>query len=141
MRYYLRVCAISLLLLVGISSCDPAHATPAGYFQSEAGQTLDQFVMASRKGIMAFSRENRSREVCGMIQERGGIYSVQLVPGGAYSCEMPVVPDFSGHTVHTHPFDAAPGFSAADFASGPGYLIWRGNVSHQSGEKSVRRVR
>lgn len=132
----MRYLIIALLLLVGISSCNPAAAQS---FASEPGQDMDAFVMSIRKPVSALARE-AGVELCGAIRRDGDTFRVDLVRGERYSCEFTVGADYSGHSLHTHPWEAAPGFSDGDFLAGPGYMIWRGFVKHQAGQRAVRRV-
>lgn len=129
---------ITALLLIAASFSGSAQSLTK---VSEPGQTIDQFVFSIRKDVATFSRRNLDKEVCGMIQQKNDLFIVDLVVGDRSGCSMPRVDNFSGHTLHTHPYEAIPGFTTVDVESGPGYMIWRNEVHHQSGKGTERRVR
>lgn len=137
MRYYLRVCAISLLLLVGISSCDPAHAQGLGDYHSQPGETRDQFVVRISGDLFDYTART-GHEVCGAIRETTTGYRVVVTTSGRNDeCAMP------GDTqvyVHTHPINQGLGFSRADYVR-PGYLVTGKAVKFQAGGRPVTLAR
>lgn len=136
-RNFIRGLSISLLLVAGMSSCDPASAAE---LVSQPGQTMDSFVMSIRKDLAKASRDAGGVEVCGGIAEVDGRYVVELVPGERFQCEFTPPAGYTGTSVHTHPKEAAEGFSSGDYEAGPGYMVTRGFVYHQHGTGTARRV-
>lgn len=145
-RHYLNTCAIALLLLVGISSCDPAQAqTPVAIKPIETltgteGQTMDEFARQIRRRVHRLSHRYNG-EVCGAIYQRNGVYGVEIVTTRSdLSCSMVQPADFTGHTIHTHPNHSHGLFSEQDYRQGPGYLISEGVLYHQQGRGTERNV-
>lgn len=116
-----------------------AAPVAAQEYVSTAGQTMDQFVMSIRKAVSAESRA-AGVELCGPIRQEGDRFAVTLVKGERFSCEFTRTATDTGHSLHTHPYEAAAGFSEGDYQSGAGYMIWRGFVRHQQGAGTDRRV-
>lgn len=143
--YYVRICAISLLLLVGVSSCDPAHAqavkvVPIETHTAEPGMSLDDFAKSIRKRVSRLGHRE-SAEVCGAFYQRGGVYGVELVTSGRdMECVMDTPADFTGVTIHTHPVTSPGLFSEHDYNAGEGYLVLKGVLYHQRGKGTARRV-
>lgn len=144
-RHYVNICVISLLLLVGISSCDPAHAQAPAIQTIETltgteGQTMDEFARQIRRRMHRLSHRHGG-EVCGAIYLRNGVYGVDVVTTRSdLSCSMVQPADFTGHTIHTHPNHSHGLFSEQDYRQGPGYLISEGVLYHQAGRGTERNV-
>ncbi|WPJ54340.1 hypothetical protein RCIP0075_00018 [Klebsiella phage RCIP0075] len=144
-RHYVNTCAIALLLLVGMSSCDPAHAQARKVFPIEThtaqpGMTLEDFAKAIRKRVSRLGHRE-SAEVCGAFYQRDGVYGVKLVTSGReMECVMDTPADFTGVTIHTHPVTSPGLFSEHDYAAGEGYLVLKGVLYHQRGKGTARRV-
>lgn len=146
-RHYLNVCIISLLLLVGMSSCDPAQAAP----RERVIQSIESHVAAPGMSVEEFAKSLRKRfsrlghresaEVCGAIYRRDGVLGVEIVTvGRGLECQMDVPEGFTGITIHTHP-NTSPGlFSDHDYNAGEGYLILNTVLYHQNGRGTARRV-
>lgn len=102
---------------------------------SQPGESLDHF--ARRVAVPALRYTNAHVvEVCGAIVEDGDGYRIDLgTTGEQFHC---AIPEAGVATFHTHPADAAPGFSDADMKN-PGYLAVRGQLFHQDGS-NVRTV-
>lgn len=132
------------LLLIGAASCNPAQAqqiVPIETIHGEAGQSIDQFARQIRKRIGRLSGRKQA-EVCGAIYLRNGVYGVDLgYTRQDLACAMDRTDGFTGQTIHTHPTYSHGLFSDNDYAAGPGYLVVNGELHHQSGRGTERRVR
>ena len=133
-RTYTNFAAAALLVLVGTT------AARADTLVSQPGQSLDQFVMAVKADVSKASRAAGGVEVCGGIAQVGDTYRVTLVAGKALECAFTPPEGYTGTSLHSHPKEAAQGFSQADYSAGPGYLVTRGFVYHQAGAGTARRV-
>lgn len=106
-----------------------------------SGQTMDEFARSIRKRVSRLSHRN-SAEVCGAIYLRDGRYGVDLVTTkNDMDCNMETPEGFTGVTIHTHPVTSPGLFSDNDYAAGEGYLVVTGNLYHQNGKGTVRKLR
>lgn len=132
-RYYLNVCAIALLLLVGMSSCDPAQAAS---FDSQPGQTMDQFVVSIARKLELIGKAANA-EACGAIITTSTGYTVSIHTGNVVRCT--VAHDADAVLVHTHLPYMGTRFSPADY-SHPGYMIRNGVICYNAGERGTEAI-
>lgn len=139
---FLNSAAIALLLVAGVSSCDPAAAAERTVYASQPGENVDEFIVRVARQAVAMTRVSKV-EFCGAIGFRGDDYAMYLDRGDRNSCTVRTddVPEGylpTGEVFHTHP--DSPHFSPADYAV-PGYMAHGARVMHQHGRDTLRRVR
>lgn len=114
--------------------------TQAQTFQSTTGESMDSFVLSIKADVSKLSKANGHVEVCGGIAKVDDRYTVTMTTGSELECAFDKPDGYTGVSLHTHPRNAAEGFSAADYDAGPGYLITRGFVYFQEGRGTAQRL-
>ncbi|HFF6004480.1 hypothetical protein [Stenotrophomonas maltophilia] len=131
------------------SAASPAPATTTLLYEeaSAAGESMDAFVARISPRAMAITRERRI-SLCGVIGQAGQQYSIKLGTSGSWRrCDIDLSNVAAGYTstrvtFHTLTDDegAVRGFTAQDFARGPGYVAFGRHLRYQQGRTKDRLV-
>lgn len=141
---------LATIALLASEACFAQHVDIIGAYKSAPGQTEQQFAIEVGTTLQTWSAQTHE-EACGQLTTDGTLFAVVLVTEHSHgACGEPqgaILPGFHliHKTIHVHPTithyhttpeDVAMGdprnvdititqgvFSAADYATGPGYLV------------------
>lgn len=117
---------IGLILAAGVAL--------AGSYQSESGETMDEFMVRNARSIEAAGLR-ASAEVCGSIKRDGDRYTLEILTKGS-NVQCSIKHGQSETLVHTHLPYMGTRFSPADY-SHPGYMIRNGVICYNDGERGT----
>lgn len=129
------------MLSVSPNGIPEREIRPIETIVATASMSVDDFAMSIRKRVSRLSHRESS-EVCGAFYMKNGVLAVDLVTSKRdMECVMYKPDGFINVTIHTHPVTSPGLFSEHDYDSGEGYLVVTGNLYHQNGKGTVRKLR